>query len=146
MKQCTKCKLTKPFDDFGRRSKSKDGLKPECRPCTADRLRAWRQANPERDRENMRRWREANKQLRPAHERMTKYGLAHEDYEFMMADQNERCLICGHVMEPPVVDHDHETGNVRGLLCRTCNMGLGSFKDSPVLLEAAIWYLNREES
>lgn len=50
------------------------------------------------------------------------------------------CAICGST-EKPHIDHDHETGVVRGTLCRTCNIGLGMFKDNPELMRQAAQYL-----
>lgn len=58
-----------------------------------------------------------------------------------------RCGICGKELLKPIevqVDHDHETGELRGLLCRDCNMGLGCFRDSAALLEAAHAYMTAE--
>lgn len=71
------------------------------------------------------------------------YGLEPEQWASMLATQHGRCAICGAHMdnEALVVDHDHATGAVRGLLCRKCNSGLGMFKDSLQNLAAAVNYL-----
>lgn len=73
------------------------------------------------------------------------YGITPEDYNKMFEEQEGCCAICGsHQSEqkrPLCVDHCHETKVVRGLLCDSCNMGLGKFFDSPLLLENAIKYL-----
>jgi len=77
---------------------------------------------------------------------LKQYGLTVEQYEQMVIDQDNKCKICGK-SEPGGygkhwhVDHDHENGVVRGLLCESCNTGLGKFKDSPELLEKALLYL-----
>lgn len=57
--------------------------------------------------------------------------------------QNDRCAICGSAPGARAlhVDHDHRTGQTRGLLCHSCNIGLGMFRDSPVLLRGATAYL-----
>lgn len=75
----------------------------------------------------------------------TKYGLTLEQIEEMAA---LGCAICGTTDWPghhnrPHVDHDHDTGEVRGILCSECNTGLGKFKDDPVLLARAVDYLSR---
>lgn len=53
----------------------------------------------------------------------------------------KECTICGDASTPLVVDHDHKTGQIRGLLCNHCNRGLGHFRDNPELLEYARMYL-----
>lgn len=66
----------------------------------------------------------------------SRYGLSAEEYERILAPP---CSICGE--EATHLDHNHATGDIRGGLCRTCNLGLGYFKDSPDLLVAAAGYL-----
>ena len=68
------------------------------------------------------------------------YGLDTEGYEALRAWSNGGCAICG-ASRDLAVDHDHETGTLRGLLCRSCNTGLGQFKDRVDLLKIAIAYL-----
>ena len=77
------------------------------------------------------------------------YGITYKNYETMLEEQGHLCAICNgvgfkmaeHHNLLLVVDHDHVTGNVRGLLCHNCNRGLGLFKDSQESLEKAKDYL-----
>jgi hypothetical protein len=81
----------------------------------------------------------------------TTYGITIEQFEALYAQQNGECAICGthkslefkRMKDSLVVDHDHQTNAVRGLLCQTCNSGMGQLKDSVDLLEKAIHYLKR---
>jgi len=60
----------------------------------------------------------------------------------LLVEQDFKCAICSHnISEYPQLDHDHENGKIRGVLCTTCNSGLGMFKDSCYLLDKAIEYL-----
>ena len=73
-----------------------------------------------------------------------KYGLSVEDYAMLFESCGGKCAICGTTQfgtKRPHVDHDHETGKVRGLLCSRCNLGIGYFGDSPELLLEAAAYL-----
>ena len=71
-----------------------------------------------------------------------KYGLTPSGFNAMVIEQENRCAICSSTFtEMPFIDHDHKTGLVRGLLCRSCNCGLGFFKDEIKLLARAIVYL-----
>lgn len=75
------------------------------------------------------------------------YEFSWSDYEKMFDEQRGCCAICGSKISSSrtsrlFVDHNHETGKVRGLLCSSCNHGLGLFKDSPKLLQNAIKYLS----
>lgn len=83
------------------------------------------------------------------------FGLSYDEYLHLKNTQNNLCLVCNmpesdidkRTMLPRElsVDHCHTTGKVRGLLCKTCNLGLGYFKDSPQLLERALLYIKRSE-
>ncbi len=77
-----------------------------------------------------------------------RYGITQQDYELMSSAQDHACAICTAEawMERYGVlhiDHDHTTGEVRGLLCDRCNVGLGRFRDDPQLLKNALRYLGR---
>ena len=78
---------------------------------------------------------------------LKKYGLTQSQYNDLLARQGGHCAICV-VAECPTgrsfaVDHDHSTGKVRGLLCSNCNQAIGKLKDSPIMAEKLIDYLNR---
>src|SRR3990167_3461436 len=86
----------------------------------------------------------AKKSLRKYHLKIH-YGLTQEDYNIFFDFQKGKCAICGkhqsEINKALFVDHNHETGKERGLLCYTCNAALGMFYDSPDNLESAINYL-----
>lgn len=86
-----------------------------------------RSENPERDRErNLKR----------------KYGLSLADYAAMFEAQKGLCAVCKSPSSELLhVDHDHRTGEVRGLLCRTCNLGIGFLKDDKLIVESVLKYL-----
>lgn len=73
-----------------------------------------------------------------------KFGTAgpyRQLYAEMFEKQKGLCGICGQAMKRPVLDHCHNSMEVRGLLCGSCNIGLGQFKDNPFFLKAALNYL-----
>lgn len=97
-------------------------------------------------RERNKRWRERREEDRP--DGATSYGrlrwvykLTVADYERMLTEQAARCAICQGEFPKLLVDHDHETGAVRGLLCAACNAGIGCLRDDIARLERAIAYL-----
>tara|TARA_B100001939_G_scaffold348219_1_gene374306 strand:- start:8628 stop:8954 length:327 start_codon:yes stop_codon:yes gene_type:complete len=70
-----------------------------------------------------------------------RYGITLVDYNDMRSKQNYQCKICCIETSDLVVDHCHNSGDVRGLLCANCNAGLGFFQDSPERMEKAAQYL-----
>lgn len=144
-KFCKRCKTERPTSDFTKDLKSKDGLRPYCRSCSSALHRDWHDRNRERVNAYSRSYRAANgprlRDKNPEFQRKTKYGLATEQYDQLFESQAGRCAICGQKPDRLCVDHCHTSKTVRGLLCTSCNLGLGHFKDSEASLLAAIQYL-----
>ena len=115
-KTCTRCRTVKPLDavNFPPHNRTKSGFDSWCRTCRAG----------YRNEICRGKFRES---------------ISDEDLKTLKAT-TEECVICGST-EPLVVDHDHDTGDVRGMLCNHCNRGLGHFRDDPTLLEFAAQYL-----
>ncbi len=154
MKTCTKCGWQLPFNCYYPRASNKDGLRQPCKQCTAQELKAYR-LRPE-NREKKRQWsseyyrregiRErslaaSKKRRRKDHLKYT-FGITEDDIDRLAVRQGRRCAICYlPFQKTPALDHDHTTGQIRGLLCGSCNLGLGMFKDDPCRLDRAVYYL-----
>ena len=142
MKKCLKCNKEKPDELFGVDKSKKDNRSPYCRHC-----RNIFEKNQRVDGK-----RSYKKKIKPTKEksseymRNSRYRLSNSDYQDMLISQKELCLICNKFMKNPNVDHCHETGKVRGLLCNKCNMALGLLKDSIENLKNAILYLKNNNS
>jgi hypothetical protein len=107
-----------------------------------------RQADPEfrrKQRERYARWRANDPRGMHRNNLSSFYGMTLEQWDLLVMDQLGRCAICDQHCEL-VVDHCHVSGNVRALLCGTCNVGLGQFKDDPVRLRAAADYIERHRA
>jgi hypothetical protein len=108
---------------------------------------AWQEANKERYLERQRQYRESGaRKYREEHLRQA-FGLSEADYRNMLERQGGGCAICG---DPPNVrislhvDHDHGTGEIRGLLCVRCNNGIGLLRESPDVMGRAIRYVTSD--
>ena len=80
---------------------------------------------------------------------LKKYRMTMADFRALLEKQSGGCAICG-TGEPGKgfhlhVDHNHQTGQVRGLLCNTCNRGIGLLRESPEVLRAAAHYLEQAQ-
>jgi hypothetical protein len=75
------------------------------------------------------------------------FGIGLDEYDEMLKSQNGKCAICGvhesRLLRRLAVDHCHNSGKVRGLLCGSCNTGIGSFKESEINLTSAIKYIQK---
>lgn len=131
-------------NEFEQNPKYRQGVQKYCSVnCQA---KFWRDSNPDKVKEINRKYRKSNpekvalKQRRCSLKR--KYGITLDDYNSMLEAQGGRCAICGEEKaETLSVDHDHETGKVRGLLCAHCNHVVGFARDKIELLESTIRYL-----
>jgi hypothetical protein len=78
--------------------------------------------------------------------KLAKYGITEDDYDALLASQRGRCAICGKDASGNgrllAVDHDHKTGEVRGLLCRGCNLGIGLLEKEGFLNKAMAYLAN----
>lgn len=97
-------------------------------------MRAYYQRNKDRQREADRRWREENpdkaKLAGKRWELRRRYGMTLEEYDLLVERQGGLCKACSR-KQPLVVDHCHQTGRIRGLLCNDCNLAAGRLADSP---------------
>ena len=102
--------------------------------------------NKHRGQATNKKWRREPKNKQRIRDKMLiqKFGIDQDQYNVILESQSGKCAICGNF--PPIgkklgVDHDHQTKQVRGLLCRACNMALGGFQDSSELLSRATDYI-----
>lgn len=114
--------------------------------------RARRAANPLAARERERRYASRHPEKIRAkleRKRLRPYGLTPESYAALVASQNGCCAICGQPLplkrQHQHVDHCHQTGRVRGVLCQHCNVLLGFARENPRTLGRAIAYLERDK-
>lgn len=132
-KLCTKCGEVKPLEDFCKNKAAPEGYHFWCRVCHYQSNKEWCQRNHRTSKEWYRRYKKEYHLLRT-------YGLSLEEYEKMLEEQGGGCAVCGSV-EALAVDHDHKSGEIRGIICRRCNQGIGRFEDNPVLLRKLARYL-----
>lgn len=140
-KTCSVCNEQKPADMFGIDHRN-GGPKYRCKECDTHKQREWRRNKPDYEKERYARFKP---QTRERH-LVRKYGVDLPTYSAMLRAQDGRCAICGAAEAEQFkgvlhVDHCHDTGEVRGLLCRGCNHMLGVVKDDPEVLQKAIAYL-----
>ena len=144
-KACTKCRRELPLSGFHRNSAQPGGRHSICRDCKNSAAAGYYQ-----------RWSPEQRALHRSRVLRSRYGIEYDFVKALYERQEGCCAICGTPGEMPAspekrkapkgvlcVDHSHETGEVRGLLCRPCNQGLGYFSDDVVRMAAAMSYLLR---
>lgn len=130
-KRCPKCEQFLPFSSFGQRTdraKYPNGLRSTCKLCSTEAAQAYRKIAPAVKRSARRgSWK--------------RQGMCPDEAESVWKASTGSCAICGDTKESLYVDHDHNTGKVRGMLCPQCNTGLGQLRDSEDILKKALRYL-----
>ena len=140
MKRCTKCKEEKSLSEFDNRKASKDGKTAQCTLCLRTKAMKVRKENPE---------------ITRASNLRNRFNMSIKEYNVIFLKQKGKCRICNKAetmkslngeIKWLACDHNHNTGKIRGLLCSSCNTGLGKMGDSIKNLKSAIEYLKKEGS
>lgn len=112
--RCSGCKEDQPYLNFPRNARQPTGYHNRCKVCHSN-------AEKKRYRDN--------KAAIVASRRLRRHGVSAHTYEFLMRSQDGKCADCerpfANLESPPCVDHDHDTGRVRALLCNACNLRIG---------------------
>ena len=138
-KECCVCNTRKPFSEFFNFKNKSDGKSYRCKSCDDKARKKWARNNPEKAHLSSR-----ERNLKH------KYGVDLEWYEKQFKKQKYSCAICESKVNKTTgnrefwnfsVDHCHDSGKVRGLLCNNCNRALGLFQDNPKLIRKAADYV-----
>lgn len=169
MKTCTKCKTEKSLEEFPNEPRNKDGKGSHCKQCQSEKSKLWQKNNIEKRKQYQKtwnasekgkainaQWKKDNPENTRAIQRRAKlkarYGITEQAYNEMLASQNHSCAICkkhesqnivGGKMFRLAVDHCHDTGTIRGILCDVCNTSIGKFNHNVEILQQAIEYLKK---
>jgi hypothetical protein len=145
LKWCSRCGETKLATEFHVRHASNDGRVSRCKQCIAAYDREYFSANSDRLRAQAKNRYGATKHQVRVKQMRRMYDLTIAEYDAMRDAQDNQCAICGRherdLNKRLCVDHDHETGRVRGLLCNQCNSLLGRWNDDPAIARRAAAYL-----
>ena len=161
MKTCTKCNQTKSISDFSKNKRIKDGLSYYCKTCFSSINRQVYLNNSEKKKAHSKaryaankdacialtmKWIKNNPRRAKNNSLLKDHGITIEQYEMLFQKQDGKCAIClKHQTELRIrlaVDHCHKTNKIRGLLCDTCNRGIGFLKEDKEILTKAINYLD----
>lgn len=170
MKVCSKCNQEKPYSEFPTSKRERGGVSYECKSCrhlyylknrekfiqasrdnrvkNREKILVYKKEYAQRNRERIMKYQEEyrhkTRDNRINQYYLYKYGLTPQQREDLFQKQKGKCAICGtgfQTIASAHVDHDHETGKVRGLLCNSCNLLIGFAKENEFVLSAAISYL-----
>ncbi len=151
-KKCTKCGRRKLLIEFNRNSSTSDELYSWCKSCQRIYMRYWQETTSQeaRTNETLRRLRLDRHERKLAAKRRSRiqhvYGITPEQYDKILEAQNYLCALCGCELTSevvPSVDHCHKINEMRGIICRKCNLMLGLAEDNPKTLIMGARYLQQ---
>ena len=132
-RKCSDCGRCKNLNQFYKDHSKLLGREYRCKICSKRKSKIFRFKNPGLGKEYWKKYRLEKE-----------FGLSIIEYNSLLRDQDSKCAICGNpFIKTPNIDHNHETGKIRGLLCRDCNLGIGYFGDNLMLIKKAINYLKK---
>lgn len=150
MRTCRVCNIEQSLDDFPLHPRCLMGRDTRCHACTKVYQAAWYQKNKAKQAALAKAWRLRNPGRKRDADRVgflkTKYGITPAEYDRMLAGQGGVCASCFRPPSPHrmlAVDHCHETGRNRGLLCGSCNSAIGMLGDNLEGVQRAVDYLMR---
>lgn len=109
--------------------------------------REYRATHKDAIKKSKERWYAEHPEYRKEYQLRYKYGMTPAEFSAMLSLQDGKCAVCGTTewgTRGPVVDHDHKTGMVRGILCSRCNVAAGMIDDNPETATALAEYFRRE--
>ena len=139
MKTCSHCKKSLAISEFYREKRSGDGFQSWCRKCTNEYRKyhyknndIYRARTRERNKKNFDKNRPAFILRVRKSEILRKYGISWDRYQEILSEQGDKCGLCGCASPGGKgnwhVDHCHDSGAIRGLLCNRCNLNLGTYE------------------
>lgn len=147
-KICTTCKIEKSETEFHLRGDKKGkNLQSQCKNCVRAKQQIYRLHHREDCNETARLWRRNNPLAVKQNNIFYKYGIMPEQYEMLFISQDFKCNVCSVEVFPyehgSCVDHNHNTGRVRGILCTKCNIAIGWIELSNSRIENINYHLCR---
>lgn len=147
-KRCRVCSKAKPLDQFHLKSTATGKRISKCTSCVAAYNKRHYRQNAPKYRRLAHEWKSRNPD-KVREYNITRYGVSRDEVHRMKIAQHGLCKICGDPVRSGkrlVIDHDHTTGKVRGLLCHQCNIAIGHLSDSPDIALAAARYLQLHQT
>lgn len=143
-KLCSKCKNILPASEFYPHRRMKSGLQPQCRACS----REWHRQRPDYIREKNKQFKLKYPEYHRDWHRRRKFGVEPSQINAIRDSQDGLCAGCLRdlAVNKECVDHCHDTGRIRGLLCNDCNVSIGILGDNPETLRRLADYIEKNKT